>query len=78
MKYYGWEMPPRKKQPEEDSVPMVRGIPFSMYANYLKQIPTFLTRRQKELTDFWLEIGHQDPLLKRAVNPPFDLGRSIY
>ena len=54
--------------------PMVRGMPAPDYATYLKDIPLFLTPRQRELVSFWLSMGREDPTIFSAGNPPFDMG----
>ncbi len=74
MEYIGYETSPRKQQPEEDSEQTIRGMPFSMYPDYLKQIRTFLTPRQRELADAWLGMGRAYSPIRNAQNPPFDLG----
>ncbi len=74
MEYIGCEKYPRKQQPEEDPEQTIRGMPASMYANYLKEIPAFLTPRQRELADAWLEMGRAYAPIRKAQNPPFDLG----
>ena len=53
---------------------MIRGMPASMYPDYLKDIPMFLTQRQRTLVNTWLIKGREDPHIGVVEDPPFDLG----
>lgn len=75
MTYSEWPLPKEKdhvSRPQDE--PMIRGMPPSVYPAYLKDIPNFLTLRQRELVNTWLTRGREDPHICAAKNPPFDMG----
>ena len=67
---------PKNQIPEREAEDknMIRGMPASVYPAYLKDIPNFLTLRQRELVNTWLAKGREDPHIGAAKNPPFDMG----